>query len=150
MLRYFVIDSMALVNIEKQDRHGISTPDVIEILPGIVLPKIIQRVNRASRVPVLAGGLISDRDDVMNLFIYGNDKYKLNHIMKKYDLSEQKAKEMINKKDKQRQSYYNYYSSKKWGHAASYDLCINSSILGNEGTKNLIIQAIEVFESRRA
>jgi cytidylate kinase len=93
---------------------------------------------------------LTDRDDVMNLFIYGDDKYKLNHIMKKYDLSEQKAKEMINKKDKQRQSYYNYYSSKKWGHAASYDLCINSSILGNEGTKNLIIQAIEVFESRRA
>ena len=66
VLRYFVIDSMALVNIEKQDRHGISTPDVIEILPGIVLPKIIKRVNKASRVPVLAGGLISDRDDVMN------------------------------------------------------------------------------------
>ena len=66
VLRYFVIDSMALVNIEKQDRHGISQPDVIEILPGIVLPKIIKRVKDVSRVPVLAGGLISDRDDVMN------------------------------------------------------------------------------------
>ncbi len=66
VLRYFVIDSMALVNIEKQDRHGISQPDVIEILPGIVLPKIIKRVNEVSRVPVLAGGLITDRDDVMN------------------------------------------------------------------------------------
>ncbi|MBE5911597.1 glycerol-3-phosphate responsive antiterminator [Pseudobutyrivibrio sp.] len=66
VLRYFVIDSMALVNIEKQDRHGISQPDVIEILPGIVLPKIIKRVKSVSRVPVLAGGLISDRDDVMN------------------------------------------------------------------------------------
>ena len=66
VLRYFVIDSMALVNIEKQDRHGISQPDVIEILPGIVLPKIIKRVKSVSRVPVLAGGLVSDRDDVMN------------------------------------------------------------------------------------
>jgi glycerol uptake operon antiterminator len=66
VLRYFVIDSMALVNIEKQDRHGITQPDVIEILPGILLPKIIKRVNQASRVPVLAGGLIGDRDDVMN------------------------------------------------------------------------------------
>ncbi len=66
VLRYFVIDTMALVNIEKQDRHGIVQPDVIEILPGIVLPKIIQRVNKVSKVPVLAGGLIADRDDVMN------------------------------------------------------------------------------------
>jgi putative ABC transport system permease protein len=39
VLRYFVIDSMALVNIEKQDKHGIAQPDVIEILPGIIQPK---------------------------------------------------------------------------------------------------------------
>lgn len=66
VLRYFVIDSMALVNIEKQNKHGATTPDVIEILPGIVLPKIIKRINEISRVPVLAGGLITDREDVMN------------------------------------------------------------------------------------
>ena len=66
VLRYFVIDSMALVNIEKQDKHGVTQPDVIEILPGILLPKVIKKVNAASRVPVLAGGLVSDRDDVMN------------------------------------------------------------------------------------
>ena len=66
VLRYFVIDSMALINIEKQDRHGISQPDVIEILPGIVQPKIIQRIIGISKAPVIAGGLITDRDDVMN------------------------------------------------------------------------------------
>jgi glycerol uptake operon antiterminator len=66
VLRYFVIDNMALINIEKQNKHGISQPDVIEILPGILLPKIIKKVNQLSRVPVLAGGLIGDRDDVMN------------------------------------------------------------------------------------
>ena len=68
--------------------------------------------------------------------------------MEKYNLSESKAKDMIIKKDKQRQSYYNYYSSKKWGRADSYDLCINSSLLGIDGTVKLIIQAIEDFESK--
>ena len=53
---------------------------------------------------------------------------------------------MMNKKDKQRQSYYNYYSSKKWGRADSYDLCINSSILGIEGTVKFITQYIEDYE----
>ena len=66
VLRYFVIDSMALVNIEKQDKHGIAQPDVIEILPGIIQPKIMKRINDASKVPVIAGGLITDREDVMN------------------------------------------------------------------------------------
>ena len=68
--------------------------------------------------------------------------------MEKYNLTESKAKDMIIKKDKQRQSYYNYYSSKKWGRADSYDLCINSSLLGIDGTLKLIIQAIEDFEAR--
>ena len=49
----------------------------------------------------------------------------------------------MNKKDKQRQSYYNYYSSKKWGRADSYDLCVNSSILGIDGTVDLISDFID-------
>ena len=69
--------------------------------------------------------------------------------MERYNLTESKAKEMITKKDKQRQSYYNYYSSKKWGRADSYDLCINSSVLGIEGTVKLIVQFVEDFESKK-
>lgn len=92
---------------------------------------------------------LSDYDNCINLFIYGNDDKKIKRIMEKYDLSESKARDMIIKKDKQRQSYYNYYSSKKWGRADSYDLCINSSLLGIDGTVKLIIQAIEDFEEQR-
>ena len=51
---------------------------------------------------------------------------------------------MITKKDKQRQSYYNYYSSKKWGRADSYDLCINSGKLGFEKTVELIESYINI------
>ena len=92
---------------------------------------------------------LSDYDNCINLFIYGNEDKKIKRIMEKYNLTESKAKDMIVKKDKQRQSYYNYYSSKKWGRADSYDLCINSSLLGIEGTVKLIIQAVEDFEEQR-
>ena len=91
---------------------------------------------------------LSDYKNCIHLFIYGDEKVKTKRIMEKYNLSETKAKEMIAKKDKQRQSYYNYYSSKKWGRADSYDLCINSSLLGIDGTVKLIIQTIEDFESK--
>ena len=91
---------------------------------------------------------LADRNDVVDIFIYGNETCKIKRIMEKYDLSESKARDMIIKKDKQRQSYYNYYSSKKWGRADSYDLCINSSVLGVEGTAKLIVQYIEDFEKR--
>ena len=71
VLRYFVLDSMALLNIEKQSKHGVIQPDIIEILPGIIVPKMIKKINGISRVPVIAGGLISDREDVMNALSNG-------------------------------------------------------------------------------
>ena len=67
ILRYFVLDSLALINIEKQSQHRhASQPDLIEILPGVISPKVLSRICQMSRVPVIAGGLIHDRDDVMN------------------------------------------------------------------------------------
>ena len=91
---------------------------------------------------------LQEFDNVINLFIYGNEECKVKRIMEKYQLTEAKAKDMLIKKDKQRQSYYNYYSFKKWGRADSYDLCINSSVLGVEGTVKLIAQYVEDFEKR--
>ena len=63
ILRFFVIDSMAYENIRKQCMQA--KPDCIELLPGI-LPKVIRRICEAEHVPVIAGGLIEDREDIMN------------------------------------------------------------------------------------
>lgn len=92
---------------------------------------------------------LHDLDNCIHFFIYGDDDCKIKRIMQKYDLTEDKARDMIIKKDKQRQSYYNYYSSKKWGRADSYDFCLNSSVLGIDGTVKLIVQAVEDFEDLR-
>lgn len=61
-LRVFVLDSMALGNIEKQ--MSMTRPDIIEILPGL-MPKVISRVCRLVKIPVIAGGMISEKEDVM-------------------------------------------------------------------------------------
>ena len=71
VLRFFVLDSMALVNIEKQSKPGNMQPDAIEILPGIVVPKVIKKINSISRVPIIAGGLITDKDDIINALSSG-------------------------------------------------------------------------------
>ena len=95
---------------------------------------------------------LSEYQNCLHIFIHADEKSKIERIMRKYgDINtEQKARDMMIKKDKQRQSYYNYYSSKKWGRADSYDLSINSGILGEDGTVKLLVQYIEDFESKRA
>ena len=91
---------------------------------------------------------LSDFKNCIHLFIYADEEARIKRISEKYDLTEAKAKDMILKKDKQRQSYYNYYSSKKWGRAESYDLCINSNMLGIDGTVRLIVQYVQDFEEK--
>ncbi|MCI6714005.1 MAG: cytidylate kinase-like family protein [Lachnospiraceae bacterium] len=93
---------------------------------------------------------LQDYQNCLNIFIHSDEKFKVKYIMNRFDdiTTEQKAIDMMNKKDKQRQSYYNYYTSKKWGRADNYDLSINSSILGIDGTVKLITQFVEDFENR--
>lgn len=62
ILRVFVLDSMSLKNVPRQITAA--EPDMLEILPGL-MPKIIRSVDRMSKVSVIAGGLISDKEDVM-------------------------------------------------------------------------------------
>lgn len=63
VFRIFVLDSRAYQSIEKQKRQ--IRADFIEILPG-VMPKIIQKINELSSQAVIAGGLITDREDVID------------------------------------------------------------------------------------
>ena len=51
----------------------------------------------------------------------------------------------INKKDKQRSSYYNYYSNKKWGSSKSYDFTLNSAKLGIDGCVDMILKFKEIM-----
>ena len=72
VLRYFVLDSMALINIERQSHQNRETqPDMIEILPGIIVPKMIRKICAMSRVPVICGGLIQEKEDVMHALASG-------------------------------------------------------------------------------
>ncbi len=75
------------------------------------------------------------------------DKYKkIERVMARHECSEKEAEKLIRKTDKARAKYYNYFSSGIWGDARTYDLCVNSSVLGIEGTVNAIIAFAEQIE----
>ncbi len=68
VLRYFLLDSMALENIRQQPCNV--KPDFIEVLPG-VMPKLIKEVCHITRIPIIAGGLISDKESVVSALSAG-------------------------------------------------------------------------------
>lgn len=85
--------------------------------------------------------------NVVSVFIHADLDARIRRISRLYDLTDAKAKDRILKTDKQRSSYYNYYTNKKWSNADSYELCLNSAELGIEGTAKAIEQYVMLKES---
>ena len=87
--------------------------------------------------------VLKDHPHCLNLFVSADIDDRIKRIAEKENLPENKAKELIEKTDKKRASYYNYYSNKVWGAASSYHLCINSSFLGIDESVDFIKEFAE-------
>lgn len=92
---------------------------------------------------------LSDNPDCINIFVHANLQDRIKRVSKRNNLTENKAKDLIQKKDKQRASYYNYYTSKKWGDARSYDLTLNTSKLTVDDCVELILSFREKMDQKK-
>jgi cytidylate kinase len=93
---------------------------------------------------------LADEPDCMNIFVHANLDDRIKWVSKRANITESKAKDQIQKNDKQRASYYNYYTSKKWGDSRSYDLTLNTSKLTTDQCVELIIKYRECMNARNA
>lgn len=76
----------------------------------------------------------------IDVFITAPDEVRVKRISERLGISADEAESLMKKKDSGRESYYNYFTFGHWGVASNYDLCIDSSILGIEGTADFIIE----------
>jgi CMP/dCMP kinase len=72
--------------------------------------------------------VLSDYENVVNIFITAPMDERVQRAIKYYNINDKKASQTIQRMDKKRASYYNFYSDRKWGRADTYDLCISSSV----------------------
>lgn len=111
-----------------------------EILFGIQSDAIRELASKGSAIFV---GRASDyvlRDmDCVDVFISAPLEARVKRIMERQSLSASEAEDLIERKDRGRAEYYDFFTFSKWGVASNYDLCIDSSILGISGTAELII-----------
>ena len=89
---------------------------------------------------------LAEFDNCISVFIHADLQTRIRRIATLYDLTDAKAKEKILKADKRRASYYNYYTSKRWGDANGYDLSIDSGEFGIDGSVQFLKQAILLKE----
>lgn len=87
--------------------------------------------------------VLRDFKNVVNVFITANMDDRISEIRKRKECTEAEALKLIESGEKGRSTYYNYYTGKKWGDSSSYDLCVNTSLLGLEATEAYIKEFIQ-------
>ena len=97
----------------------------------------------ADKGPAIFIGRCSDyilRDrKCLDVFVTATDEVRIKRIAERMNITPDQADSLMRKKDRTRETYYNYYTFGNWGVASNYDLCVDSSVLGIEGTADMII-----------
>lgn len=92
---------------------------------------------------------LSDNPDCINIFIHADLDVRIENVSKNLNITENKARDIINKTDKQRASYYNYYTSKKWGDSKSYNLSLDAGKLGTDNCVEMILKFRELMDAMK-
>ncbi len=87
--------------------------------------------------------VLRERDDLLRVFILSDLPQRIRTVMARYDLGEDQAKKLVREVDKDRASFYRYYTDQIWGEAQNYDLCINSGKIGVEGSVQVIMGCLK-------
>lgn len=91
--------------------------------------------------------ILRDHPQCLSVFVSADERERLERIGERNGCGEEQARQKMERGDRLRAEYYNYYSSGNWGEASSYDLCINSSLLGVERTAEFIVDfARKIFK----
>lgn len=86
--------------------------------------------------------VLRDYPNVVNVFVTASMDFRIQQVMVKQGIDAESARKFIEHGEAKRAAYYNYYTGKVWGHAESYDLCVDSSKLGLQATERIIVDFV--------
>ena len=95
--------------------------------------------------------VLKDEEGLLRVFVYGDIDERQARILAKYpEVKPTEVISVINKTDRRRGSYYNFYTGNKWGRVENYDMALNSSALGIEGTARLIAEGARALMEEKS
>ena len=90
-----------------------------------------------------ADKILEGRDNVLSVFIGADMDDRVKTYMQRHDANEKIARKTIERKDRERMAYYNYFADGKWGKASNYHLCFNTSKVSCEKIVDTICNFVE-------
>ena len=107
--------------------------------------KVIKKIANESNAVIIGRAsdyILKENKNLIKVFLYASEDYKIKNIMKNYGDNEKEAQKHILDSDKARSNYYSAISNRTWGDKNNYDLCIDTKI-GNENVVKIICDYIK-------
>lgn len=115
----------------------------------VVQSQIIKDIANSGEGAIIVGRcadyVLSERDNVVKIYITSDFDTRVNTVMKRHDLTQSQARDLIIKTDKRRSNYYSYYTGEKWGKADKYDVVVSTARIGIDGAARLIADYIKML-----
>ena len=131
--------------------------DRVDVLPMndrvfYVQSNLIRKAAREGSCVIVgrcADYILRNNPDAVHVYIHADLPIRIERGIQYYGLSPEKAESVLLRIDRQRASYHNFYSDRKWGKAENYDLCLNSGIIGLDNTVEIISRYAEMKMAMR-
>lgn len=89
--------------------------------------------------------VLRNNEHRISIFVYADKDWRVDRISEELGVDRAEALALINKTDKRRINYYNFYTGKKWGRCENYHLSVDSGLLGIEGTSQMIADIVRRY-----
>lgn len=132
-LLYSIAMGMNVFGSQEVGYAGLSLDDRIFLAQSNVIRKVAKE-GPCVIVGRCADYILKDRENVVNLFISASLDFRIHRSVQVDMLPEEKAAEIVLKKDKSRANYYKYHSGERWDNILNYDMAIRSDLCGIDGT----------------
>lgn len=103
--------------------------------------KVINEIANEGNCVIIGRGadyILRDRDDVLNVFIFADMKYKSERVLSHYGATEKKIEDRIKEKDTKRRVFYRSFAMREWGVYQNYHMMLDSSTVGEERCADII------------
>ncbi len=143
---YSLLYSLSMFGNSTGGMYGLPLSDKVFLIQSDIIKKV------ASEGPCVIVGRCADyvlreRHDVVHFFFHSDMDSRIARAMKYYGLEEKKAKEAIEKTDKKRAAYYNYYTGERWGEIKNYHMAINTDAIGIDNCVDILAKYVHSFNS---
>ena len=138
---YSLLYSLSMFGTNSGGMYGLPLSDKVFLIQSDIIKKVADS-GPCVIVGRCADYVLRERKDVIHFFFYSDIENRIKRGVKYYNLDEKKAREIIEKTDKKRAAYYNYYTGERWGENKNYHLSLNTDFIGIDACVDVLEQYV--------